>query len=173
MLGSTHKTAGIGIGMIAASTVLDLSNKETIIVSSSLLLGSFIGSILSDIDSPNSYIGRKFKLLSHLIHSLFGHRTITHSLLFAISIYVIIDLLSIGLTGIALVTINAINIGLLLGILSHILLDSFTVFGTPFLYPIIKKNYSFMNCISGKNEGIKKIFIVLITVMTLTIRYSI
>lgn len=44
------------------------------------LLASAIGSLLPDIDEPNSFMGRRLGFLSWPVHLAFGHRTITHNL---------------------------------------------------------------------------------------------
>ena len=45
------------------------------------IAGAIIGSVLPDIDSPRSYIGRVLPYASIPIERQWGHRTITHSLL--------------------------------------------------------------------------------------------
>ena len=78
------------------------------------IIGSFIGSIAPDLDF-------KFKI---------RHRTITHSLLFLFIssiFFVIIDL--------------KLGIGYFIGNILHLIADSFTKMGVPFLYPFIKKRY--------------------------------
>ncbi|WP_300924874.1 metal-dependent hydrolase [uncultured Clostridium sp.] len=78
------------------------------------ITGSIIGSVAPDWDL---YLGIK-------------HRTITHSLLF----------LAISTIGIGLFNINmAIMWGIAYAL--HLLADSFTKMGVPFLYPFKKKRY--------------------------------
>ncbi len=52
------------------------------------IAGAIIGSLLPDVDSPRSYIGRMMLFASIPIERRWGHRTITHSLLcmFALSV---------------------------------------------------------------------------------------
>ena len=52
--------------------------------------GAILGSVLPDIDSPNSYIGRVLPYASIPIERQWGHRTITHSLLCLLALSVII-----------------------------------------------------------------------------------
>ena len=51
---------------------------------------AILGSVLPDIDSPNSYIGRVLPYASIPIERQWGHRTITHSLLCLLGLSVII-----------------------------------------------------------------------------------
>lgn len=55
------------------------------IVTASVL--SMLGALLPDLDSPQSSFGRLIPLLSKPLHSMLGHRTITHSLLAVILLY--------------------------------------------------------------------------------------
>lgn len=96
--------------------------------------GIVLGSLLPDIDHPQSYLGRRLWFLSAPINKLFGHRGITHSLLFT------------AILGIVTAPWWAINPlffgGILLGYFSHLLADMTTVSGIPLLYPN-KKRYKF------------------------------
>lgn len=79
-----------------------------------------ISALLPDIDHPESLLGRKIKPISWLVNKLFGHRTITHSLDFAV--------------GLCLVVLLSSNFAywawmFALGYLSHLLLDSLTFSG--------------------------------------------
>lgn len=46
--------------------------------------------MISDIDEPRSHIGRPFFFLAIPINKIFGHRTLTHSLLFTIALGLIL-----------------------------------------------------------------------------------
>ena len=96
--------------------------------------GTSLGSLLPDIDHPQSYLGRRLRFLSVPIFKIWGHRGITHSFLF------------LGITGIATAlwwTVNPLFFGgLFIGILSHFIGDMTTPSGIPLLYPN-KKRYGF------------------------------
>ncbi len=85
------------------------------------------GSLLPDIDSQHSGLGRMVKPLSGRLERRFGHRTLTHSFL------------GIGVTALVLSWLFLVNpkalIYLLLGMLTHILLDTANIVGVPLLYP--------------------------------------
>lgn len=62
-----------------------ISNFNLIEISIFLLLYIYflkLGSIFPDIDCPQSYIGKKFNILSKIINNKFHHRGFTHSALF-------------------------------------------------------------------------------------------
>jgi inner membrane protein len=96
-----------------------------------LIIG--VGSLLPDIDTPKSIIGKAVYPISKLISRKYAHRTITHSLLFLIAVTVVFHY------------INKFYIHLPLGstilffsVFSHFVLDMITVQGIPFFYPFIK-----------------------------------
>jgi len=86
------------------------------------------GALLPDVDTTTSGLGRWVKPFSGFIERKFGHRTITHSLL--------------GLLILAVVTSWVIFISanfwtwLLVGALTHIILDAHNISGVPLLYPM-------------------------------------
>ncbi len=84
------------------------------------------GSVLADIDTSRSKVGRKVKPLSWLLERLFGHRGFFHSLTAAFLLL---------LASIYLISISFLAFAPVLGYLSHIFLDAFTLSGVPFLKP--------------------------------------
>jgi inner membrane protein len=128
----THINGGLLIGLYLTS---QMPNKS--ILSTAVFLGgTFVGSILPDIDHKNSYIGQKAKLISKVINKVAGHRKLFHAPLIYLLFYSII----IGNVNNELVLLGIK--GLFLGILSHLLLDSFTIAGLPWFYPFSKKKFS-------------------------------
>lgn len=85
-----------------------------------------IGSLLPDIDHPESFLGRRIRPISKAIHQLVGHRALTHSFIFIGGITYL--LIKCGLT--------FMGIGLGIGMLGHILLDMLCLGdGVALLYP--------------------------------------
>ena len=88
---------------------------------------TIIGSLLPDIDSPRSSVGRLLPFLSIPIERRWGHRTVTHCLL------------ATGLLGVILLPIcfwqTTVYAALLLGYLSHLLADCATKSGVPLFHP--------------------------------------
>lgn len=80
MRGPTHVAAGAALALIA-------HNYAGIGDDPYLLTGtSIIGALIPDICHQGSTLGRKIPLLSWGINKTFGHRTITHSLIFLFGI---------------------------------------------------------------------------------------
>jgi inner membrane protein len=85
------------------------------------------GGLLSDIDHPKSWVGRRLRPLSDVIAGLFGHRGVTHSLL--------------ALAGCGWVLHQGALPGrwsepLVVGVLSHLLGDLLTPAGLRLLWPL-------------------------------------
>ena len=88
---------------------------------------AIIGSLLPDLDSPRSYIGRVMPFASIPIERRWGHRTITHSLLCMLALSVVtLPLLAWD---------TACYAAILLGYMSHLIADSATKSGVPLFYP--------------------------------------
>jgi membrane-bound metal-dependent hydrolase YbcI (DUF457 family) len=89
--------------------------------------GAVIGSLLPDVDSPTSAIGRLVPFISVPLERRWGHRTVIHSLL--------------ALAGIAVLTAPLLFLSrtaycaLLIGYLSHLIADCATKSGVPLFYP--------------------------------------
>ena len=86
-----------------------------------------VGSLLPDIDTQHSGLGRFIKPISGTIERVFGHRTITHSLLGV----VILGIFSLPL----LWLYSSTWVWLLVGVVTHIVLDAGNITGVPLLYP--------------------------------------
>ena len=86
-----------------------------------------VGSLLADIDTTTSGVGKFARPLSNFLETRFGHRTVTHSLLFCL------------LLGLILWPLEQVQPAsywaFLWGYLSHLLLDTFNVNGVPLLWP--------------------------------------
>ncbi len=95
-------------------------------------------SILPDIDLPTSWLGRIFFFISEPIERTFGHRTVTHSLLFALVITAGIY----AADRFNLFHHHATSL-FLMAYLSHILLDSCTIQGVKMFYPISSRDCVF------------------------------
>lgn len=99
-MGITHVAAGL-----VAAVLLNQSNPAVVV-------GIVAGSLLPDVDSPTSTIGRVIPVIPHLIK----HRTITHSIWLAL------------LAGLLWWPLGV-------GIALHILLDCLTTEGVPIFWP--------------------------------------
>lgn len=97
------------------------------------VLFTILASQLPDIDHSKSIIGKCFRPLARWIDRKFGHRTITHSLIFLL-----------GITLVAYLLENVFGANhiyafiLFFSVFSHFLLDMVTVQGIPLFYPFLR-----------------------------------
>lgn len=125
----THITAGILTGgfLIMHFPEFEVYN----------IAASFIGAIILDIDEPKSYIGRKIKILSHIIKFILDHRGLIHSIpgtfILSFIFYLIVNFYSLA---------YSLVLFFLVGCITHLILDLFSDDGVPLFYPFIKKRYS-------------------------------
>lgn len=118
MMAATHVLAGVA-AWTAGSGLAGLPAEPA------MLTAAGIGSLLPDIDHPDSWFGRRFRYVSVPLAMVIGHRGITHSLL----------ALALCLAGLALLGRHAVAAPVLVGYLSHLVCDSLTVGGVPLLWP--------------------------------------
>lgn len=129
MLWRTHVTLGAGLGALAG-TVLHPGDP--------MAAASFAGiggaaSLLPDLDSPHSKLGRAARPLSDILNFALGHRGFLHSLL-GMSLILILAAL-IALFWLPPSTALVLLLPAALGYLSHLLLDALTPGGVPLLWP--------------------------------------
>ena len=166
MNNKTHKIGGVCSGLVA-STLLFSNNfgVEGLLSSALIVSGATIGSLAPDIDHPESKVGRKFilKPISIFINKLFGHRTITHSVVMSIFMTIILLSSTLLFAGISNFIYSNIIIGFCVGWFSHLLLDLLTVKGIPIFYPFIKKKYNLLKFKTNKDEEFVSILVIFIT----------
>lgn len=111
-----------------------------VITFTSSLVGCIIGSLLPDIDQASN---RLWDLIpaGHLVGKLAriilrSHRTLSHSLLGIFLFYKVIGLILFKLLNPAYINIDIVYTSIMVGFLSHLLLDSFTEEGLPLFFPI-------------------------------------
>lgn len=121
MLAKTH----LAFGFLAALILKPMIHPSDAILFFAVVL---LGSLLPDIDSPESKISHKTGPLSKLVAVFSKHRGIFHSLFFAALIAVLVGYLAGSIYGIALC----------IGYLSHLIIDGFTIQGINFLHPVGK-----------------------------------
>ncbi|MFD2160272.1 metal-dependent hydrolase, partial [Rubritalea tangerina] len=121
----THLCVGAAVGVVC--TGFDSSPDA---VGWAALL---VGSLLPDIDHKRSFIGKYVPWVSATLERKFGHRTLTHSLLgFA--------LFALALSP-TLIFSDSLLPWALMGIASHVLLDTFNIQGVPLFYPFSRLEF--------------------------------
>ncbi len=107
-----------------------------------LFLSGIFGSLLPDIDHPQSKAGKLFLPISFIISKVFGHRTVTHSIIgimilatgfyFLDAKYIATNMPWAFVSG---YSVSLITIGIAVGYASHILGDMLTESGVPLFWP--------------------------------------
>ena len=95
-----------------------------------------IASQIPDIDHSKSIIGKIFTPLSRYLFRHYGHRTITHSLLF-----LVISSLIVYYLNLFFIKIDYIPLVYALALSSHLIFDMMTVQGIPLLYPFMRNAF--------------------------------
>ncbi|MEH6942421.1 metal-dependent hydrolase [Bacillus sp. JJ722] len=136
MMHKTHIITGLAAGAGVATQA-----HGSFVFTVTYVAGITIGSLLPDLDQPQSFVGQRSLGLAKLIAKLFGHRGFTHSLM----AWCII-------TAICLQFPSNFSIGISIGYLFHIVGDFFSVSSVPLFKPF--SNYRPRNMwISYKNES--------------------
>lgn len=90
--------------------------------------------------------------LSKIITNLFEHRGITHAPVTYIVISLLLAVFIPTFSGFSQYVYICSLIGVFVGAISHILMDSLTVDGTPWFYPLSKKKYRILKLRTGHGE---------------------
>lgn len=141
MTGRSHLLFGIGTGVVAVMSTPALS------VLHLPLIG--VASLLPDVDSPTSMLGKKVKLLG----KIFTHRGFLHTPLFLALFF--------------LITNPGIRWSCVIGIASHLFLDMFNRGGIMLLYPFGNKKFRLasLKCGAWAESGIVLALIAIEVVM--------
>jgi inner membrane protein len=139
VIARTHDTAALAALLLVTLVIpLPVLNLSTVLLA---LLANQIGGIVPDIDQPTAPLWRNLpigKYLGRLVgNSLGGHRFLTHSILGV----VLFGFLARALLGYLTPLLNHANTGFIwwafmIGMISHLLLDSFTKEGVPLFLPL-------------------------------------
>ncbi len=113
------------------------------------------GALLPDIDHKESIISKWFYPVAWLITLLFRHRGIVHSIFFIAGLFWVVS----HYAG------TAFAIPLTLGFLSHIIIDSFTVRGINYLYPLT--TFKISGFIETGKTGETVLFLLLLVLIVL------
>ena len=143
----THIVGGIVLAGVIHQHFFTLSELQF----TCYYIGATVGSLLPDIDHPQSFISQQMRLLHYPFQRL-GHRKGTHSLL-ALAIVFEIMYLLFGK--------NYVGLGVVLGYLSHLLLDMLNPRGVPLLYPFTKYKYKIIGKIHTGERGEEIIYFIL------------
>jgi membrane-bound metal-dependent hydrolase YbcI (DUF457 family) len=139
MIGRTHDMAAITALTIAAVSVpLQPVSLSTAIIA---VIANLIGGITPDIDQPTAPFWRNLPIGGYfgrlITKMLGGHRFLTHSILGVLVIGFLFNMLLNFLQPImGSVDINIVWWAFMIGVLSHLIMDTFSKEGVPWLLPI-------------------------------------
>lgn len=119
MTGKTHIIGGIAASLAYAY----FSGSDPIILTGA----GIIGALIPDICHGGSKIGKQLPILSKIINLIFGHRSFTHSLLFLVIIVFLMN---------TFLSYETVTAGLLVGMVSHYILDMGTRRGIQLFFPL-------------------------------------
>lgn len=126
--------------IISVTAAVAISTIDNAPFSAATLAGVAIGSLLPDIDEPNSYIGKRTRGVSDATKFVFGHRGFTHSILAMFLAFIPWFIVSNFLDENAItVTLSTFLFGIALGYIFHILGDMLSKTGVPLFLPFSKK----------------------------------
>lgn len=116
-------------GLVFSGTMLSFYNVN--VFSNPFYLGvCVLSSLIPDIDTPKTIAGKLFYPFAIFLNRKYGHRTLTHSLLFLGFIILILTLFS------RLFSFDPNYTRIVsYGIISHLILDMLTIQGVPLFYP--------------------------------------
>ncbi len=106
------------------------------------VIALFLGGLAPDLDEPSSELWQRMpagsgSILGRVVHPTFGsHRFITHSLLGMWLVGKALWWLLIKVQGVILVDMNIVWWAFMIGFLSHLVADSLTKEGVPWVFPI-------------------------------------
>lgn len=138
MTGRTHDLAAFtALNFIVATQPVSHMTLATAFVAFS---ANMIGGLSPDLDQSTGALWKRVRLgplLGKLVSPLFGgHRHISHSLLGIVLFGVISKLFLILISGVLIVDVNVVWYAFMIGVLSHLITDTFTHDGVPWLFPI-------------------------------------
>ncbi|NTV30975.1 metal-dependent hydrolase [candidate division WWE3 bacterium] len=138
MVARTHDLAAFTtLSIVAAYTPLPQMTMATMLVS---LAANFIGGLAPDLDQPTSDLWRRIpagSIWGRILSPLFGgHRMIAHSIVGIVIIGIGMQWLLSSIAHILVVDMNVVWWAFMIGLVSHIFMDTFTKEGVPLLFPL-------------------------------------
>lgn len=147
----TYGTHMLG-GALGGIIMLNMSSPDPD-AAFAILGGSVIGALLPDLDHTQSKISRSnvgTSIIAELVSSLTKHRGILHTPIFL----AVLAILTVSICSAAPAQFSGelrrIIVGMMIGYLSHLILDTLNPGGIMWLYPLSKKHYHIAQIKTGK-----------------------
>lgn len=138
MTGRTHDLAAF----TALSYVVATQPGQTVTLATGIvaLMATLVGGLTPDIDQPTADLWHKFpagSVVGRILYPLLGgHRYISHSLIGIILFGWLTKFLLFKIGKVLLVDINLVWWAFMIGFISHLIMDTLTQEGVPWLFPI-------------------------------------
>ncbi len=138
MTGRTHDLAAFSaLGYVVVTASLPHLTIATGLVS---LGANLLGGLAPDLDQPTSKLWRRLpagSLLGRIVHPFFGsHRLISHSLLGVVLFGFLAKFALSAAASVLLVNMQIVWWAFMIGYVSHVVMDTFTKEGVPWLFPL-------------------------------------
>jgi inner membrane protein len=138
MTGRTHDLAAFTAMLcVVAIYPLEKMSLATALVSVS---ANMIGGLAPDLDQPTAALWRRYRggeFLGKILHPLFGgHRFISHSLIGFIIFGFVAHVILSAMSAVLIVDMDIVWWAFMIGYGSHLVMDTFTHEGVPWLFPI-------------------------------------
>ncbi|OGK11264.1 hypothetical protein A2768_01235 [Candidatus Roizmanbacteria bacterium RIFCSPHIGHO2_01_FULL_37_16] len=137
-MGRTHDLATI----TALSYVVATQPPQPITLATGItaLLVGLVGGLTPDIDQPTADLWRKFpagSVIGRIFYPfLGGHRNISHSIVGILFFAWCSKLLLLKIGQVLLVDMNVVWTAFMIGFVTHLIMDTFTQEGVPWLFPV-------------------------------------
>ena len=138
MTGRTHDlVAFTALSAVVATQPIGSMTLATAFVA---FTANMLGALAPDIDQSTGALWKKVRfgaILGKLLYPIFGgHRHISHSILGLVFFGVVSKLFLILISNVLIVDIEIVWWAFMLGVVSHLVSDTFTHSGVPWLFPI-------------------------------------
>jgi len=157
MTGRTHDLAAFtALTYVFTTTPLQDISLATALVAFS---ANMIGGLAPDIDQPTAALWRRMRggnILGKLIQPLLGgHRYISHSIIGIFLFGIVLNYLLQLASNVVLIDMEIVWWAFMIGMISHLIMDSFTEEGVPWFFPIpIKLGFPPFRFLRIKTNGI-------------------
>lgn len=138
MTGRTHDlTAFTALSFVVATQNIGTMTLATAFVA---FTANMLGALAPDIDQSTGALWRKIRfgaILGKFLYPIFGgHRHISHSILGIVFFGVVSKVLLLLIQNVLIVDIEIVWISFMIGVVSHLIADTFTHSGVPWLFPL-------------------------------------
>lgn len=126
-------------GAVAGALVISSTGVSGPAQQATIMTGAVLGALFIDIDSKNSWISHKIPIAGEMTSDLFKHRGLIHTPVFIILAAIVLNCINWGFLGNWGYLSPYFIKGFVLGMFSHIILDTLNVQGIMWLWPLTDK----------------------------------